>query len=602
MIDKPFGFYGSILEIDLSSGKHRRKPLPYDYYQKFLGGRGLGARLLWDYLPEAGADPLSPENPLMFMPGILSGFPVPSASRTCVVTKSPNTSPIKTRYKNASTIGYSNMGGFFGPEIKFAGYDGIVIKGKAASPVYVVIDEDNVEIRDAGKFWGMGTDRFDREFTQELRDRNYKTCYIGPAGENLVKYACIINTAARAAGRAGAGCVMGSKHLKAVAVKGSKIPRVAHHRQYLKFLDEARRGFKGTDSTRNWRESGTASALKYSSDRGSMAVKNYREGTFEDIDEIGYEAAKQKAWIRDFACYCCPLACKKSGVIKRGLYPGLVHDGPEYETGTMFGANLMISDFSGMMKPIYMGDDLGIDIISAGNVIGFLMEAYEKGLIDKNTMGGIDLRWGNVDAAIEMLKNISYRKGIGSISADGLKAIAEKIGESTETYAIHVKGHTLAAWNVHVDPGMGISYVTSNRGACHLNGRTAEGQNRTALIDSLGVCLFARRGFGEDGLRKLLNAVSGFNWSKEMYELAGERVFNLEKLFNLREGFDKEDDRLPERFYEEPLTKGEHKGSILKRSEFAKRLEKYYVKRGWNPDTSIPESGSLEKLGLNLKI
>ena len=602
MSSQRHGYHGVILDIDLTTGKIERKPVPVEDTAKFVGGRGLGMKILWDRLKTPGTDALSPENPLMFMPGPLSGFPVPASCRTCVVTKSPRTSAVASEYPHASTVAYSNMGGFFGPEIRFAGYDGIVISGKASSPVYVFIDDDRVEIRDAKVFWGMGTDEFDRKFIKELGNRRFRTCYIGPAGENLVSYACIINTAARAAGRGGTGCVMGSKNLKAIAVRGTKIPNVADHKQFLAFLDQAREGFRGTDFTKGWRYGGTARALAWSSGRGSQAVRNFREGTFGDIDKIGDEAARQKTWIRDFACYCCPLSCKKSGMVKTGPYTGLAHDGPEYETGTMFGANLLISDLGGLMKEIFAGDDHGLDIISAGNVIGFLMENYEKGNIDRTFLDGIDLTWGNVDAVLKMIDKIARRDGVGDMASKGVKLLAEKIGKGSDKFAMHVKGHELAAWNVHVDPGMGISYVSSNRGACHLNGRTLEEQNSNAMIDSTGVCLFADYGFGEMGLQNLLTAVTGIEWTQEEYANAGERIFNLEKMFNFREGFRREDDTLPARFFEEPLTVGPGAGAVLDRGEFNQMQDEYYRNRGWDPKTTRPTSAKLEGLDLAFTI
>ncbi len=593
------GYHGVILDVDLTTGRVEKKYLPAEDKAKFVGGRGLGMKILWDRLSKPGIDPLSPENPLMFMPGPLSAFPVPSSSRTCVVTKSPRTSPAASDYPHASTVAYSNMGGFFGPEIRFAGYDGVVITGKSYSPAYIVIDDDKVEIRDAKKFWGMGTDRFDKKLTEELGDRRFRTCYIGPAGENLVSYACIINTAARAAGRGGTGCVMGSKNLKAIAVRGTKMPPVADHKGFLTSLDEAREDFKGTDFTMGWRYGGTARALPWSSGQGTQAVKNYREGTFDEVGNIGHEAARQKAWVRDFACFCCPLSCKKSGAVRSGSYPGLVHDGPEYETGTMFGSNLLVSDLGGLMKEIYAGDDYGMDIISAGNVIGFLMENYQKGNIDKSFLDGIDLTWGNVDAVLQMIDKIGHRDGVGDMASKGVKALAERIGKGCHKFAIHVKGHELAAWNVHMDPGMGISYVTSNRGACHLNGRTPEEQNSIAMMDSTGVCLFAGGGFGEDRLENLLTAVTGIEWTQEEYLTSGERIFNLEKMLNLREGFGREDDKLPDRFFEEPLTMGSGKGAVLDREEFAKMMDEYYRMRGWDPETTKPTKAKLESLGLS---
>lgn len=596
------GYHGVILEIDLSKGKSMKRKIPPEDLTAYIGGRGLGMKLLWDQLQQPGIDPLSPENPLLFMAGPFSGFPVPSASRTCVVTKNPRTSPVRSEYTHASTIGYSNMGGFFGPEIRFAGYDGIMITGKASKPVYVTIEDDTVKIRDASKYWGMGTDSFDKTFKADLGDRRFESCYIGPAGENLVSYACIINTAARAAGRAGTGCVMGSKNLKAIAVKGSRAPGASDTAAFARELDESRNAFKGQDFTRNWREDGTAAALVRSSNAGTQAVKNYREGTFKGIKKIGAEAAKKNIWKHDFACYCCPLSCKKSGVVSSGRFEGLVHDGPEYETGTMMGADLMIDDMAGMLKLVYLADDYGIDTISAGNVIGFLMEAYEKKLVDKDFLDGIDLTWGNVDASIDMLKKITMREGIGDLAAGGVRPLSEKIGNSSDLFAIHVKGHELAAWNVHADPPRGISYVSSNRGACHLNGKDKESQDRTALYDSLGLCLFARAAYPEDRLARLMTAITGSQWTPGSLARAGERVFNLEKMFNYREGFRKRDDILPGRFYEQPLTVGPKKGAVLERDSFDSLLDEYYKKRGWSLKDTRPKKQKLRDLGLEFTL
>jgi len=599
------GYYGVVLEVNLTTGQIEKKSISDEDIRDFVGGRGIGMKILWDKLNKPGIDPLSPENPLMFMAGPFTGLPIPSASRTCVVTKSPHTSAINSKHSFASTISYSNMGGFFGPEIRFAGYDGIVVTGKASTPVYIKIDNEKVEIQDADKYWGMSTDQFDKEFIKDLGDRRYRTCYIGPAGENLVSYACIINTAARAAGRGGTGCVMGSKKLKAIAIRGNKMPNVARHEEFLSLLKETREAFKKSESTQWWRYGGTANVLETSSKNGTQAVKNYREGTYTEIDKIGVVASKEKIWIRDFACYCCPLACKKSGTSK-APYEGISHDSPEYESGTMLGANLLISDINGLMKEIYMSDDYGLDVISLGNVIGFLMEAYEKKYVDLEFLDGIDLKWGNVNAILKMTKKIAYREGIGDLASKGVKALAENIGSrhsGTEKFAIHVKGHELAAWNVHANPGTGIGYITSNRGACHMNGSNAVSQNTNVMHDALGICRFASGGFGgNSGLIKFLSAITGTQYTEEDYLKIGERIFNIEKMFNYREGFRREDDQLPDRFFEEPLTIGDKKGAVLEKDEFNKMLNDYYESRGWDPKTSKPENSKLENLGLSFTL
>lgn len=592
------GYYGKILYIDLTSGKIEKRSIPEEDLVKFVGGRGLGVKILWDHLKRPCVDPLSPENPLIFMTGPFSGFPVPSSSRTCIVTKSPLTSPLRSPYPHASTLTYSNIGGFFGPELRFAGYDGVVITGKANSLCYIVIDDDKVEIRDAKKFKGMRTDAFDRKILEELKDRRYKTVYIGPAGENLVRYASILHTSARAAGRGGVGCVMGSKNLKAIAVKGTNQPGVAQHKKFLEALEKARLALRNSPNTKNWREHGTAGYIVKSSDLGFETVRNFREGTFLEVHKIGAEAARRDVWVRDIACLYCPLACKKSGRTK-GKYGGIVHDGPEYETGVMLGSNLLISDMAGLLKIIYNVDDLGLDAISTGAVVGFLMEAYEKGLIDRKFLDGIDLKWGSVDATLKLIDKIAYRDGIGDLASKGVKALSKKIGQGSEKFAIHVKGMELAAHNIQANPPRALCYATANRGGCHLNGDNAQAQNYRAMIDSTGVCLFpALDKSYEEPIISMLSAITGIEYDRAQFLKAGERVFNLEKLFNYREGFRREDDWLPDRFFEDAFTIGPKKGAVLDRAQFRDMLTQYYKERGWDTETTLPSEKKLRELGL----
>ena len=597
------GYFGKMLEVNLSTGKIEKTKIPDSDIQNFLGGRGLGAKILYDRL-KPGTDPLSPENILMFMTGPFVGYPIPSSSRTCVVTKSPRTSPLSKKYDNSSTLSYSNMGGFFGPELKYAGYDGLLVTGKSDKPVYILIEDENVSIKDAGNYWGMGTDEFDKTFHDDLGEGRYESCYIGPAGENQVHMACIINTAARAAGRGGTGCVMGSKNLKAIAVKGSDVPAVAEMKKYNELLGKIRSSFMEKGSrVMDWRNGGTADALKSSSDNGTQAVKNYSEGTFREIEKIGTRANRQKVWKRDFACFSCQLACKKSGYAK-GAYATLVHDGPEYETGTMLGANLLISDLDGLHKLIYMGDDYGLDIISVGNTIGFLMEAMDKGDIDKEFLDGIDLKWGDVDSSLEMMRKICERDGIGDLAGHGVKELSQKIGKGSEKYAIHVKGHELAAWNVPVRSSYWtITYATSNRGACHMNGGSPDGQDNACLRDSIGACSFASSWYKDDvHYRHILSAITGLEWTDEEFNKAGTRIFNLEKMFNYREGFRREDDTIPEKFFNNEFSYGDHKGAIVERDEFNENLDEYYQSRGWNKKTSKPEDKVLKDLDLGFTV
>jgi len=286
------GYHGVILDVDLSGGQISKKEVAPEDYRDFVGGRGLGAKLLWDALPGPGVDATSPQNPLIFMAGPFSGFPLPSASRTCVVTKSPITAAKQSEHEHASTITYANMGGFFAPEIRFAGYDGIMIRGRADHPVYLRIHNSDVHILDARKYWGMGTDRFDREFADELGNRRYQTCYIGPAGENLVPYGGILHTAARTAGRGGTGCVMGSKNLKAIAIRGTGQPNVAAHKRFVELLEQAREGCKDSGVT----QYGTSVGTVTNSRKGLLVTKNFREGSFEHASRISGIAAQRAVW------------------------------------------------------------------------------------------------------------------------------------------------------------------------------------------------------------------------------------------------------------------------------------------------------------------
>lgn len=602
-MDKIYGQYGILLDINLTTKEIKKIPIPKEDLKNYLGGRGLGMKILWDRIKEPGLDPFSPENPLLFMPGPFSGLPIPSSSRTTIVTKSPKTSPVDKKIKHASTISYSNMGGFFGPEVKFAGYDGIAITGTSSSPVFILIEDDKVQIKSARSYWGMGTDSFDKVLIQRY-GKGYQSCYIGPGGENKVHYASIINTAARAAGRGGVGAVMGSKNLKAIVVKGSQQPNLAKHKKYLDLLEKARTAFReDKEGVEYWRSGGTAHALESSSDNGTMAVRNYREGTFKEIEKINTKAARTQIWKRDFACFSCQLACKKSGFAK-GAYGGVVHDGPEYETGTMVGANLLISDLEGLNKIIAVCDDLGIDIITTGGVLGFLMEAREKGMIDKEFLDGIDLKWGDVDASLEMISKIVLKVGIGKLASQGVKALAEKIGQGSEEFAIHVKGHELAAWNVNTRAKrMMITYGTANRGACHLNSSSNTRQDHNAAQDSLGACSFAGSWYKDDiSYRNFVEAITGVEQSDEEFAQIGERIFNLEKMFNYREGFTRADDKLPERFFKDAHTYGKGEGILAKHSEFDEWIEEYYMERGWDIKTSKPSIEKLKQLGLEFTI
>ncbi|MCG8634174.1 MAG: hypothetical protein MI863_10125, partial [Desulfobacterales bacterium] len=406
------------------------------------------------------------------------------------------------------------------------------------------------------------------------------------------------------------GCVMGAKNLKAIALKGTGFPDAGNDPELWSLMADSRSYFKGLSKGRVlsylFKNRGTAFLLESKSKKGGMAVKNFREGTFPQVDRINAKEAGKRLWVRDYACYCCPLACKKSGMVKTGPYRGqLVHDGPEYETGTMLGANLMIADLEGIMKLVYDGDNLGLDIISAGNIIGFLMEAYERGHIDRDFLDGIDLIWGSVEGAAAILDKMVRRQGVGELAARGVKALSEEIGGDSNDFAMHVKGMEIAAHNVQADPLKGLCYATCNRGGCHQNGDSIREQDLRAVIDSLGICRFAALtplGLSVDRLARLVSAVTGIRRTGDDLLKAGERIFNLEKVFNLREGFTREDDALPERFFTDAFTLGPKKGAVLRKKDFNQRLSQYYRERGWDPDSTVPSVKKLAELGLSFTL
>jgi aldehyde:ferredoxin oxidoreductase len=592
------GYMGKILEIDLTSRKIATIDTDMKIAEKFVGGRGMGAKFLWDRVKTPGLDPLSPENPLMFWTGPLTGTPIIGPSRLTICTKAANTSPLSSPYPKASTLAWSCVGGQIAPEIKFAGYDGIIVTGKSEKPVYVVINNDKVEIKDAGELWGKTTNDTDLLLRKELGPQ-FKSLYIGPAGENLVKFSAIISEGSRAAGRSGVGCVMGSKKLKAVCVRGTNVVPVANMEALLKLRQEMFSTVENWNAYDQWRRWGTASMLMASSQSGTMVTKNYREGSYDQVEKIGAPLVEKEFWVKHRACYQCTLHCMKIGQVATGKYRGTIAEGPEYETGTLHGSNCLVSDMGGMMKSIAIADDLGMDSISAANTMSFVMELYEKGILTSADLDGIEMKWGNCDGMIALQEKIAKREGIGDLLAEGTKVAAAKIGKGAEKYAMQVKGQEMAAWGIHAAHGNAIVYGTSNRGACHQVGPTVEEQQRRTMCDTLVICRFLYYGTGTAMFQKALNTVTGWNLDDAAFFKVADRIWNQEKVFNLREGFRRADDYVPKRFTTEPLTVGPKAGAVLPPEEQEQLLDEYYTKRGWDVKTSIPGEAKLKELGLD---
>ncbi len=588
------GYVGQILEVDLTSKQIKKTPLDTKDAQMFIGGRGLGAKYLWDR-SKPGGSYLDPDNPLCYMSGPLNGLPAPCTGRLTIVTRSASTFP----RSNPTTTGicHTNTGGHWAPELKFAGYDAVVVTGASASPVGIVIENDQVKIVPADKYWGMGLYDLQNALDKDM-GRRYQNVYIGPGGENLVRYANIMTEIHRAAGRGGAGAVMGSKKLKFITVRGTNGLNIDSMPAWKKANRQAWTELLASGGFHEWREYGTAMVLTASSDWGSEAVYNFKEGTYEYADELSAEKAYRNLWVGDDACYSCPLACLHRGVIRSGRFSGMTHDGPEYE-GVMMGANCGVKDFAGWLANTSASDDYGLCYISMGNVLGFCMEAYEKGIIKAADLDGVAMKWGDVDAMLEIQKKVAYGQGCGRLLGKNLRALVDAWGPQCEEFSIETKGQGWAAWNTRALKNFEITYLTANRGADHLTGSDIPTQNTRVMNDSLGVCLFPQlAGFKPETMKDLLNAATGYRFNMADYWKSAERIYTLERSFNVRDGFSRADDTVPPRMYKEALSVGAAKGAILKVDELEKLLDNYYADRGWDKN-GVPTGNRLMQLGLH---
>lgn len=605
------GYMGKLLYVDLSTGKSSEMPLDKNLAKDFVGGKGFGAKILYDLLP-AGCEPLSEQNILMFMPGPLTGTLAP-AFRGCVVTKSPLT----------GTFADSYFGGHFAQEIRYCGYDGIIISGAAAEPSYLWIDEGTVEIRPAKRVWGLDTFTTVEKLRQELGDETVKTACIGPAGEKMVSFALINCEYNRHAGRAGTGAVMGSKKLKAVVLRGSKPVVPSDSRAFEAFVDQAYSELAGDETIAGFTTDGTAASIDFANDEELLPTHNYFSGSFEKASGLNAEAQRKHFWLRDVACAGCPIACGKIGLIRRGRHKGLLTDVVEYETASMIGSNLGLGDIREVAYLVKRCDALGLDGMSAGGVIGFAIEVFAKGLITAEDTGGLELKFGDAAVVEELLETIASREGLGDLLAGGVKAAAGKLGGKAEDFAVHVKGLESPAWGPRSVPGMGLALATADRGGCHqrafpilyecggewegkavdrlaLEGKgkiVAHLQNYLAALDTLVKCDFAAYGIKDSTYAGMLEAALGEPWDVDKLMQLGERVWNQVRLFNLREGFTRSDDTLPKRFTSEPLPGGPYAGTMITKEDLDQLLDEYYETRGWDRE-GRPTDEKLEALGL----
>jgi len=600
------GYAGKILEIDLAQGKAKQTSLDLDLALKYIGGKGFAARWLLDRMPSE-SDPFGPDNILIFATGPLTGTLVPGSGRCIASCKSPAT-------------GYwldANCGGSFGPEMKMAGYDAIILRGAASQPVMVVVDNENIEIRDAGELWGRDTFTT-HQWIKSHFGEEFRAACIGEAGEKRVRYANIISEA-RAFGRGGAGAVMGSKNLKAIAIRGHSPITIADPERFMRICREAFNEMAiHPDSGGGRQKYGTNTILSCMNEAGVHPVRNFQKGVFQGRSIVNEEAI-QEFYVRNKACYGCPIYCSKISEVKAGKYKGTFVEGPEYENVWSFGAQCENADIPSIIQAEYLCDLYGLDAISTGNVIGFLMECVEKEVLEEPDVG-FPLRFGDDEGIIRAIHLIGRREGSGILWGEGVKRMAKVIGKDSESFAMHVKGLEMPAYDPRGSTGIALAYATSDRGACHLRSwpigaelLSAEEridpfsmefkaefvksqQDLFTVINSSVTCLFSIFSLSLRHIVQFLHSVTGiesFSSAEDVLGI-GERTNNLVRLFNLREGLTRKEDSLPNRFLTERLKEGPSRGRVV---DLETMLKEYYFVRGWDEE-GRPNSERLKKLKL----
>ncbi len=612
------GYTGKMVRVNLSDNRVSEEATDEELCRKYIGGAGFVSHYLWKEL-DARVDPLGADNKLIFTCGPLTGVPFPGNGRNCIGAKSPLT----------GGVAKSEVGEFWGAELKRAGIDAIIVEGKAEKPVYIWAQDGKVSIKDAQSLWGLNTKETCQKIFSELGDNLIRVASIGPAGESLVKYACVMNGLFDAAGRGGVGAVMGSKNLKAIAVRGHNAPKVVDAKptkeivKWLKTNWELMRGF--------W-EVGTGLPMDGFEAIGNLPVRNFRDGLFPEVKKIDAPAVMNTIGIKMDACYACPVRCKKVVKLDKPYKVDPEYGGPEYETLASLGSNCGIDDLPAIAKGNELCNAYSLDTISTGEVIAFAMECYENGLLTTKDTGGIELRFGNGQAMLQLIEMIARRQGFGDLLAEGVARAAQEIGNGAEKFAIAVKGLEAGMHEPRAKPGLGIGFMVNPHGADHcfnlhdqvystqdswavkevealgLSGpfpvedvgekkvRLFQHRQRVmAICDSLVVCQFFPYHLTQ--LAGLLNAVTGQTVNVEELQQVADRIITTLRLFNIREGFTAADDKLPQRFYE-PKTDGVLSDKPLDpvKMEEAKRC--YYSLMGWDRESGVPKPETLKELGI----
>jgi len=615
------GYAGKILHVNLSKGKAWTQPFPNSLAENYLGGAGLCSRLIFDMV-QAGTDPLGSENVLIFATGPLTGTLFPQASRYTVASKSPLT----------ECWGEAHAAGHWGPELKFAGFDAIVVYGRSEKPVYLWVEDEGAEIKEAENLWGETTYGVD-DILKEKHGQDAKVASIGPAGENLVRFACIMNDRDRSASRSGMGAVMGSKRLKAVALRGTKGLEVADVERYLEAVKEWHRKMLAHPYTENRALYGTTILVELMQEIGRLPTYNMRQGVFDGYNSIGGEVIKRRYLIKPRADFSCLQRCGRYTAVPCGPY-AYVGGSPEFETQSSLGSRCGVSDVEAVLYAHWLCNSLGMDGISAGAAISWVMECYDLGILTKKDTDGLDLKWGNHEAMTTLLKKIARREGFGDVLAEGSWRAARMVGKGSEEYVMHVKKQEIASQEPRAQKSMGLASAVAARGADHLYAfpvldevgfekeirerfgeeylpeigdrldpkykgfMVKECEDYMVVVESAGVCKYGTQippVFYYGDIAQALKVTCGLPVTEKDLHVIGERIVNLNRAFNIRCGISRKDDTLPKRLVKEPAPIGPAKGHVV---ELDQMLDEYYRCRGWDLKTGKPTYEKLASLGL----
>jgi len=620
------GYAGRWLHVNLTTGSVTSHPYDPALAEGYLGGNGFGTRLLWDHVgPEVA--PLAPESLLIFSTGPLCGTLVPNPGRMEVIGKSPLT----------GIYGDSNAGGFLGPELKFAGWDAVVVTGRSDRPAYLAIRDGRVEIHDARELWGLTTSETEKAIRDLWDDAAVKTAVIGPAAENGVLFSGIQITPQRSAARCGLGTVMGSKRLKALAVRGHGAIQVADPDRFHEISADFHRRLRANPIFEAVSAHGTPGIVSMMDALGRFPTKNFQMGSFPQVDALDAEALEARAFVRHLACFGCPVACDKLYTLADGPFAGTSLRSVEYETLNAMGAAVWNADLDTVLAANRLCDEMGMDTISAGRAISFAMELWEQEIINLDDTGGLRLDWGDQDVILTLLERMARREDdFAALLSQGVRRAAEAIGRGAEAYAMHVKGMAIAAQDGRAQKSMGLAHVTSNRGADHLKAfptidetgypdeahrrygeaylpemaqplatkhkpfLVKDGEDFGAVVDSVGVCksggTFVLAEIYWSDIAAALEAATGIPMPVERLKWIGERIYNLQRCYNALHGITRKDDRLPRRFREEPSPSGNARGETI---DTEAMLDEYYALRGWSQETGWPTREKLQELGLD---